>query len=331
MDTVVYYFDDSPVKLPAAGLLAQDGISTEVREVSHLVTKMQLGQPFKEGTVLVASKAHGFGSKPLKSWVKKLELEFDGKPSGMEDAMFWQEYFAYWKGFKGFNPKLLAVSDVLKTLQMRLTSFYDDRCFMETIGTNFVSFGPFEGGLTTLSYQNILWYRTKLQGDEWSTWAKQWCDWAMAFAEKKYINELIAMGYKLPSDQVDGAAENLRQDADQVDGAAEKLRQDAVLYFTRLKASSQRNNVAHVFSSAIEQRVYTTETMGNKNRALCNFLKTVVDSETKGNLLAMVENLSDLSKIPGGLGALTLALPMQLFFLKQLITRSMTPTGPPTF
>jgi len=58
----------------------------------------------------------------------------------------------YWKDFKGFNFKLLAMSDVLETLQMWFTSFYNDNFFMETIGANFVSFGSFEGGLMTLSY-----------------------------------------------------------------------------------------------------------------------------------------------------------------------------------
>jgi len=90
MDTLVYSFDDSPVKLHVIGLLVQGNISTEVREVSRqLVMKMQLGEPFKEGTVLVAMKAPGFGTKPLKTWVKKLESEFDGKPLGMEDVILW--------------------------------------------------------------------------------------------------------------------------------------------------------------------------------------------------------------------------------------------------
>lgn len=86
----------SPVKLYVEGLLAQGDGSTEVQEVSRqLVTKIQLEKPFKEGTVMVAMKAPGFRTKPLKTWMKKLESEFDGKPSGMEDAMFWQEYFMY--------------------------------------------------------------------------------------------------------------------------------------------------------------------------------------------------------------------------------------------
>ena len=67
--------------------------------------------------------------------------------------------------------------------------------------------------------------------------------------------------------------------------------------------------------------------MGNKNRTLCSFLKRVVDSKAKENLLAMVENLLDLFKIPGGLEALTITLHMQLFFLKQLITQSKTQIG----
>lgn len=306
--TVVYSFDDSPVKLLPADVLLESDPSTQIRELSdQLLTKLQLEEACKEGTTLVAMKAPGFGNKPLKRWVKKLEAEFDGKPSGMDDAMFWKDYFLYWKEFKGFNPKLLAVSDVLETLQMRLTSFYDDDYFMGILRQNLVSFGPFEEGMTTLSYQNIIWYMSKLTADdEWCTWAMEWCTWAMGFAERKYLQELIAKGYDLPSHEIDEAAH--------------KLRKDAILYFTKLKAASQRNGIAHVFSNAIEQRVYTRELMGNKNRTLCNFLKMPVDAEKKRNLLAILESLSDLSKIPGGLGALTTALPMQIFFLKKLLS-----------
>ena len=74
----------------------------------------------------MAMKAHGFGTKPLKTWVKKLEAEFNSKPSRLENAIFWKEHLMYWKDFKGLNPKLLAVSDVMETLQMKLTAFYND-------------------------------------------------------------------------------------------------------------------------------------------------------------------------------------------------------------
>ena len=60
--------------------------------------------------------------------------------------------------------------------------------------------------------------------------------------------------------------------------------------------------------------------MRNMNQSLCNFLKSI-DSEKRDILLAMVEHLLDLSDIPGGLGALTTTLPMQLFFLKQLLLK----------
>ena len=81
---------------------------------------------------MVAMKAPGFGTKPLKTWVKKLEAEFNNKPSRLEDAMFWKEHLMYWKDFKGFNSKLLVVSNVMETLQMKLAAFYNDGDVLET-------------------------------------------------------------------------------------------------------------------------------------------------------------------------------------------------------
>lgn len=311
MSATFYSFDDSPVKLPRADALSVLGPTDEIRILSSkLISKLELSESLMdEGTMLVSMKASGCGNKPLKSWIRKLELELDVKESGLEEAQFWKAQFDTWNVFKGFNPKLLAAADVLETLQMRLTSFFEDTAFIYSCRP--VTFGPFAGGLATLSYQNLLWHQSKLKQSKLKLSAaasceNDWCEYAMSFAERKYIEDLMLKGFDLPADQVDQAMVNLRK--------------DVVHYFTKLKADTQRNDIGHVFSTAVEQKVYTSGPMGNKNRALCDIPKWSISGEQKDSLIAMVDNLSNLSNLPGGLEVLTTAFPMQLFFLKKLLT-----------
>ena len=64
--------------------------------------------------------------------------------------------------------------------------------------SKFSELWPFEDKLSTLSYINIIWYMKKLTTDD--KWAMEWCDWAMFFAERKFVFELIGFGYGLSLD-----------------------------------------------------------------------------------------------------------------------------------
>lgn len=149
---IMLQFDDSPVKISRSrgdSILKLDGNW----EVWTLTDKVKLDSSVD---TLVSMKAPGHGCKPLKTWVKKLEQELGQENAGMDNSRFWLEMFLNWKDFPGLNPKLLAVSDFLDTLQMQLTSFYEDAAFNKVLIERGVSFSPFDGGLATMSYANFL-------------------------------------------------------------------------------------------------------------------------------------------------------------------------------
>ena len=126
--TVVYSFDKLAVKLLLSYVLLEIDPSTKIWILSdQMITELQLGEAFKEGTTFVAMQALVFGNNPL----KKNEPKSDCKLCGLDKEMLWKDYFMNWRNFKGFNPKLLVVSDVFEIL---LTMFYDDDYFIGSYG-----------------------------------------------------------------------------------------------------------------------------------------------------------------------------------------------------
>lgn len=331
--TVMFQFDDSPVKISRRDSISKLDSTWEVRALSdNFYTKVELENVMDMGHSLVCIKAPGYGSKPLKTWVKKLELELGQENTGLDDPTFWLEIFSNWKDFPGLNPKLLAVCDFLDTLQMRLTSYYEDEAFSDVLVDRGVLFPPFDGGLATMSYANFLWTKHKLMGPP-GTLEEQWLDYAMDYAEHRYVWDLVARGYVLP--KIDEGAQNLilheivpvdeatKNNAillHQVDKGCQELRLDMVKYFTTLKSKTQRNDVAHVFSNSIETKTYSSGEMPNRNRALCSAPKRDLSQDKKAKLINLLRSFKDLQNMPGGLDVLTTAIDMHVYYLTSVLS-----------
>lgn len=110
-----------------------------------------------------------------------------------------------WNNFKGLNPKVLAATDVLETIQMRLTSFFENTSFI--LSCKPITFGPFVGGLTILSFQNLISHQSMLTTS--ANVENKCCAYAMSFAERKYVEDLMLKGLDLLEDQIDQSMVNL--------------------------------------------------------------------------------------------------------------------------
>ena len=85
-----------------------------------------------------------------------MEQELGQENTRLGDPNFWLEMFLNWKDFLDLNPKHLVVCDFLDTLQMQLTSFYEDEAFSDVLTNHGVFFSPFDGGLAAMSYAKFL-------------------------------------------------------------------------------------------------------------------------------------------------------------------------------
>jgi hypothetical protein len=154
----------------------------------------------------------GSYSKPLKNCAQTLNM--DDKPK----MNFWKDQHEAWSHFRQFNLQLLAAADILDSLLMRLTFFFDNIGFQKLLDEDYVTFSPFSGvpkhsgkfRMTTLSYQALVWTLYKLEENcelqENCELHRAWCLYAMDYVEQAYIDDLIAIGY-IPVPSTKGSIE----------------------------------------------------------------------------------------------------------------------------
>ena len=163
---------------------------------------------------------------------------------------------------------------------VKINIFGNYKGFQKLLDEDYVTFCPFSGvpkhcgefRMTTLSYQALVWTPYKLQENcelqENYELHRAWCLYAMDYAEQAYIDDLIAMGY-IPVPNTNGSIEehiaaddSIKEQQEQLKKEMEQLknhlRDNLTLYVnvTKLKATSSRNDIAHVFPNSFKQTIY---------------------------------------------------------------------------
>ena len=154
--------------------------------------------------------------------------------------------------YQQLRPKVLVASDVLESMQLRLTYFLHNK---EDSNLVTVKWSPFEHGIAQVSYAKLIWhYFRKEKNNSWiqSTYEKEWIEFCLYYSEVGYIQDLQSKGYVL-----DSGDETMH---------AFEIRKEMVQYVIVLKLD--RNVATNIFSSAIRQKTTQGERSQPKVRAL---------------------------------------------------------------
>jgi regulator of replication initiation timing len=122
-------------------------------------------------------------------------------------------------------------------------------------------------------------------------------------------------------DSIEEQQEQLKKQMEQL---KKHLRDNLTLYVTKLKATSGRNDIAHVFSNSFKQTIYKPTHAPIERRKNRSLFANVVDTMTqtdKEELLAMLADLSDIKELPGGFDTLNVAMSLQIYFLRSSLEK----------
>lgn len=217
-----FYFNDSPELISLEQMVERTEPGDCVQEIRTLALETTDDKPNMR---LVCFKDAGNGVKDLKTFVK--DLKANGIPLGEEFVKFVKDSYEAWQ--------VLAATDIWESLLLRLNFYFDDVVFLANLDRFGLAFGPFARKLETLSYTGLFLEERRFASrqEPEARDGVYWCSWAREFAEEKYLAEMNQMGYA-----------GFSQDS---------LRKELETYLTVTKKLSQRNEVAHSFSSGMKQ------------------------------------------------------------------------------
>ena len=203
--------------------------------------------------------------------------------------------------YQQLRPKVLVASDVLESMQLRLTYFLHNK---EDSNLVTMKWSPFEHGINQVSYAKLVWhYFRKEKNNSWiqRAYEKEWIEFCLYYSEVGYIQDLQSKGYILGlGDETTHAFE---------------IRKEMVHYVTVLK--QDRNVAAHIFSSAIRQKTTQGETSQPKVRALLDTPASDLSLGMQESLLRMIQDLK--VNPPEIFQDLKLCFKMQLHFLQTVL------------
>ncbi|KAG0555227.1 hypothetical protein KC19_12G153600 [Ceratodon purpureus] len=286
---LAFSYDDSPMKIGMEKLVVDMGASS-------------------------SSEFYVMNNTPVKVGDFCLdEVEYNGDNPSHPSTLFWQSQYKKWQLYDFLcDPQILAAHDLIETLFMRLSFHLRDKKLLEACREGEVCFGPFSfsDGSYDLSYHSICWYMESVGDDQERALEKQWCNYAMGFAEKEYLEELVKFGY--------GEKHvNTKQ-----------FREEIMMYAMKLRSQVNRNDMAHVFSTSIRQVWMKSDTIAkSKNKCLLDQAAPALKDGYKKKLIAILDDLA--IDIPNGLCALGTIIPMQAFFLKTILLKPVRDEGLP--
>lgn len=103
--------------------------------------------------ILLSLCKSGYGSKAWKRYAPKINLKVLDDP--IEEHACWRTMYTGWADFDVNIPLLVGVN-IINSIEMRLTSFYDDETFLDFVRKE-RRVPPFHKGLNCLSYKKLLY------------------------------------------------------------------------------------------------------------------------------------------------------------------------------